>query len=253
MNRLTITRVVHASVLIDFDGNPILTDPWYSERPGFHPGEPVGIALDALPRLTGVVVSHGHYDHYDMEAFKAYPDKTVPFVVKQGTARPALRAGFKTVSELEPWESVALGPVQVTAAPAKHGVPENTYILQAGRFTVYFGGDTLLIPELKEVAMRFPHIDVALLSINGLTIRPLLNRQVVMSAQDAAVLCGILRPQVAIPMHYAFSGGWLRDQLMLKYNGTPEEFAQATARQAPETRVQILKPGEPFHLPAHSP
>jgi len=60
---LTLTRIAHSSTLLDFDGQPILTDPWYSEKPGYYHGEPYGIALADLPRLTGVVVSHDHYDH----------------------------------------------------------------------------------------------------------------------------------------------------------------------------------------------
>src|SRR5689334_8628905 len=211
MNALTITRVVHASVLLDFGGNPILTDPWFSEKAGYYYGEPLGIALAALPHLTGVLISHDHYDHYDIDAFRAYPDKTVPMAVKRGTAGKARAAGFVDVTELDPWESTMLGPVRVTAAPAEHGVPENTYILEANGLTVFFGADTLLIPELREVARRFPRIDVALLAINGLAIRPLLNRQVVMSAQEAAKLCGILRPRLAVPMHYTFTGGAVRD------------------------------------------
>ncbi len=130
-------------------------------------------------------------------------------------------------------------------------MPENTYILEASGFTVYFGGDTLLIPELKDVAGRFPRIDVALVAINGLMIRPLLNRQVVMNARDAAEHCGILQPRIAIPIHYKFTAGWLRDRILLKYNGTPEEFTRATARQAPATQVRILVPGEPLQLKAN--
>lgn len=39
-------------------------------------------------------------------------------------------------------------------------MPENTYVIEADGMTVFFGGDTLLIPELNEVARRFPKIDV---------------------------------------------------------------------------------------------
>jgi hypothetical protein len=35
-----------------------------------------------------------------------------------------------------------------------------------------FGADTLRIPELDEIAHRFPDLDLALLPVNGLTIRP---------------------------------------------------------------------------------
>lgn len=245
---LSITRLVHASVLLQFGDVAILTDPWFSERPGYYWGEPLGMALENLPRLAGVVVSHDHYDHYDMDAFAAYPDKQVPFVVRQGTGEKARRQGFARVSELAPWESVQIGAVTVTAAPAKHSVPQNTYLLQAGGKTVYFGGDTLMIPELNEVASRFPRIDLAILPTNGLAIRPLLNRKVVMDAQDAADLCAVLKPRVAVPMHYAYTAGPLRDRLLLKMDRNPQSFVQAVARTAPATAVKVLEPGERLAL-----
>ena len=40
MTTLTITRIAHASVLIDFDEHRVLTDPWFSEKPGYYHGEP---------------------------------------------------------------------------------------------------------------------------------------------------------------------------------------------------------------------
>jgi|SRR5215469_4385330 len=128
---VTVTRIAHCTVLVDFDGAKILTDPWFSERFGYDHGEPYGIALGNLPRLAGVVVSHGHYDHCDMNAFGAYPDKQVAIAVKRGIAKTALKAGFTNVTEMDAWETTKLGPVTVTAAPGKHGVPEITYVLQA--------------------------------------------------------------------------------------------------------------------------
>jgi L-ascorbate metabolism protein UlaG (beta-lactamase superfamily) len=253
MSELTITRVAHAAVLLGFHGHYILTDPWFSQKPGYSPGEPLGVALDELPQLEGVVVSHGHYDHYDMEAFAAYPDKQVPMAVKRGIAERARNVGFTNVIELDAWETTTLGAVKVTAAPGKHKVPEITYVLEAEEFTVYFGADTLLIPELGEVAQRFPHIDLALFAVNGLRLRPLFNRQVVMNAQEAAQLCGMLRPRFAVPMHYAFTGGAFRDRFLLKYDGTPQEFQQAAAQHAAETVVRILPPGEPLTIPSWQP
>jgi L-ascorbate metabolism protein UlaG (beta-lactamase superfamily) len=254
MTSLTVTRVVHASVLIDFDGAAILTDPWFSQRPGYYWGEPLGIALADLPHLAGVAVSHDHYDHYDVAAFAAYPDKDVPMAVKRGTADKARAVGFRAVAELEPWETTTLGPVALTAAPGRHSVPEITYILQAADITVYFGGDTLLIPELSEIARRFPRIDLALLPINGLMLRPMLNRKLVMGPEEAAELCAVLRPRVAVPIHYTYTAGPFRDRVLLKYAGTPEQvvarFTRTVAERAPDTTVRVLKPGAPLHLTA---
>src|SRR5437667_11699688 len=84
MATLTITRIAYSSVLIDFDGHRVLTDPWLSERDGYYHGEPYGITLETLPRLDGVAVSHDHYDHYDMEAVQAYPGKPVPIADMTG-------------------------------------------------------------------------------------------------------------------------------------------------------------------------
>lgn len=255
MAALTVTRVTHSCVLLDFDGTVILTDPWFSEKPGYMRGEPLGFTVAQLPQLSGVIVSHGHYDHYDMAAFQEYRDKAVPMLVKRSIAEPARKVGFTNVTEMDAWETHTIGPVTITAAPAKHGVPEITYMLQTADFTVFFGADTLLIPELDEIPQRFPNIDLALVPVNGLQIRPALNKRVVMNAQQAAALCAKLRPRVAIPIHYAFTGGHLTDTLLLKYDGTPTEFAQAAATLAPATQVRILAPAEPLQLmpvPAHA-
>jgi L-ascorbate metabolism protein UlaG (beta-lactamase superfamily) len=109
---LTVRRLARASVLLDFGeaagGPKILTDPWFFEKDGFpayHWGEPLGVPLGDLPRLSSVISSHGHYDYYDVEAFSAYPDKAVPFVVKRGTGEKACGAGFTEVTELDLWET----------------------------------------------------------------------------------------------------------------------------------------------------
>jgi L-ascorbate metabolism protein UlaG (beta-lactamase superfamily) len=249
-SQVVVTRIGHATVLLDFGGCRILTDPWFSERWGYYHGEPYGLTLDQLPHLDGVLVSHDHYDHFDLQSFKRYPDKAVPMLLKRGLAAKARAAGFHNVSELDAWETTTLGPLTISAAPGKHKVPEITFVLEGLGLSVYFGADTLLIPELREVARRFPRIDLALLPVNGLTLRPLLNRQVVMNAREAAELCTVLRPRVAVPIHYAFTGGPIQDRLVLKYTGTAEEFAREAARRAPGTSVRILPPGEPLTVAA---
>jgi len=149
------------------------------------------------------------------------------------------------VTVLDTWEAATIGPLSVTAVPALHGVPEVGYVLQASGFTVYFAGDTLLIPELSDIADRFPNIDVALLPINGLKI---FGDQVVMNPIEAAQLCEVLQPRVAIPTHYAFNGGGLADRLFLKYfdrqERLPHIFQDAMRRYAPQTRVEVLEPGQ---------
>ena len=137
MKTLTITRIAHSSVLIDFAGHRVLTDPWFSEKEGYYHGEPYGILLEDLPRLDGVVVSHEHYDHYDMEAFQAYPDKLVPIAVIRGTAQPAREVGFTNVIKMEAWEKTSFGPIAITAARGSYVVSiSSTLTLPLGNVIV---------------------------------------------------------------------------------------------------------------------
>lgn len=239
---LHLTRVAHASVLIDFDGEVVLTDPWFTESSQYHHGEPLAMDVAHLPKLAAVVVSHSHYDHFDIDAFAAYPDKSVPFFMPPDCVDAAKKAGFTHVQAMQPWDSAAVGDLTITAAPAEHGVPENTYVLQGKGRTVYFGGDTLKIPALDALSKRFPHIDAAFLPINGLRA---VGRQQVMTADEAAALTAQLRPGVVVPIHYAFRGGWF-SEIFLSYDGPHDAsgFAAAAKARAPGTQVRVLAPGE---------
>ncbi len=42
---LAITRVCHACVLIELNGTRVLTDPWFTERSGYHRGEPLAMSV----------------------------------------------------------------------------------------------------------------------------------------------------------------------------------------------------------------
>jgi len=238
---LAVTRIAHASVLLDFDGVRVLTDPWFTEKWHYHHGEPLGLRLEDLPHLDLIVASHAHYDHFDIDAMRNYGRKDVPFLVGPAMIEAARAAGFTDVHELKPWEIWSRGELKVTAAPARHGVPEVTFVIEANGRTVYFGADTLLIPELRDLPGRFAGFDLALLSVNGLRV---MGTPVVMSAEEAAELAGILKPSVAVPIHYAFTGSAFTDTLILSRNGTPDRFVVAARRSAPDTDVRVLPPGQ---------
>lgn len=248
LTKITARRIAHATTLIEWDDTRILTDPWFSVRPGYDPGERQGIELERLPELSAAIITHRHYDHADLDTFRRYPRTDLPIITGTADAHLPGAHGFPNARALATWESVRIGPVTITAAPGKHGVPESTYVLQGNGRTVYFGGDTLWIPELAEVARRFPSIDLALLPVNGLTIRPMFNRQVVMTDQEAAILASQLRPRVAVPIHYRFTAGWWRDHLLLRYRGTAEGFREHARARAPSTEVRLLEPGDPIEI-----
>jgi len=72
----TMTWIGHATLLIQYDGLNILTDPHFTERAspfkfiGPRRFTPPGLALTDLPRIDLVVLSHNHYDHLDERTIK---------------------------------------------------------------------------------------------------------------------------------------------------------------------------------------
>jgi L-ascorbate metabolism protein UlaG (beta-lactamase superfamily) len=243
---LTITRITHSCHLIQIGDRTVLTDPWFSERAFYHPGEPVALTVGDLPRLDAVLISHHHYDHCDLAAFRAYPDKDVPMLVAGPVEPKARAAGFTNVRALQPWSAADVADLTITAAPGQHAVYEVTFVISGGGRSVYFAGDTMLIPELLTLPDRFGQFDVALLPVNGLQIRPQFNKQVVMNAEQAAELTAALRPQLTVPHHYAFTSGPIGDRVMTKGDRDPGHFVSAARRLAPESAVRVLEPGEPL-------
>lgn len=241
---LAVTRIAHSCLLIEIGGDTFLTDPWFADRPPiYRAGEPRSHRAADLPDLTGILVSHAHGDHCDLAGLVDGGHRDTPVVGDPTVAARATAAGITTFTAPPPWTDTTLGSTTVTAIPARHKVPETTFLLRQGDATVFFAGDTLYIPELDEIPRRYGAVTLALLPTNGLRIRPLLNRKVVMDADDAARLTAVLDPDVAVPHHYAFTSGPWGDRLLTRKDRDPENYRRAAAQLAPRSDVRILPTG----------
>lgn len=245
---IAVTRITHSCHLIEIGDLTLLTDPWFSSKEHYHQGEPIASTVEDLPDLDAVLITHAHYDHCDLDAFRRYRDPSVPLLVADSVAEPARAAGFTDVRGLTAWQAETVGAVTVTATPAAHAVQEVTFVAAAGDERVYFGGDTLFIPELTEIIDRIGPIDLALLPINGLRIRPQFEMQVVMDAQQAAQLTAILRPRLSIPHHYAFTSDPVGDMTITRSDRDPQHFVEAVAALDPSLAVRVTVPGERVEL-----
>ena len=78
---LTVTRIGHSCHIVELGGLRLLTDPWFTVTPTYDPGEPVSLSVEQLPELDGVIITHEHYDHCDLDALARYREPGVPVVV----------------------------------------------------------------------------------------------------------------------------------------------------------------------------
>ncbi len=113
-----------------------------------------------------------------------------------------------------------------------------------GSTRIYFAGDTDLFPEMVDLA---DDLDVALLPVWGWG--PNLGPGH-MNPKRAAEALTLLRPRIAIPIHwgtfYPLGLGWFKKQLLTE---PPQLFYRYASEMMPETDIQILPPGSMFNYP----
>lgn len=246
-----LTYVGHATVLVERDGVRLLTDPVLRGRVAHlrRQGGPVDVT--GLGRIDAVLISHSHRDHLDVPSLRqvAGPDMTV--VVPPRMGEQVAGIGFGAVRELAVGASTEIEGVEITATLARHdsarhpfGAPGEAvgYLIGADR-SAYFAGDTDLFPEMAQLAGR---IDVALLPVWGWG--PTLGAGH-LSPESAAEALTMLRPRVAVPIHWGtlFPAGLARRRARL-LSDPPHEFARAAARLALAVDVRVLAPGESTRL-----
>ena len=101
-----------------------------------------------------------HYDHFDVNAFSAYRDLSVPFVTIKGStqAEAARRAGFLDIRDLAAAASVKIGGATLHAIAANAFAPstfryEQCYVIEVAGRTVLFSG-ALPLPVRQPVTSR---------------------------------------------------------------------------------------------------
>lgn len=84
--RMVVTWVGHATLLVQTQGLNILTDPIWSDKAGPLGTGPrrvarPGIDFDALPKIDLVLLSHNHYDHLDLATLRRLWARDQPTIV----------------------------------------------------------------------------------------------------------------------------------------------------------------------------
>ena len=249
----------HSTVLMNFLGVRILTDPVFSLRVGLgYPPFVLGPKRYVQPALRPrdfaapdvLVLSHAHFDHFDIASLRKFPRDT-PIVTARATGDLLRRWGFRHLHELHWDETVTLrtrvGELRVTAVEVAHWGARllrddhrgyNGYVLERGGATVCFAGDTAYTTAFARLRHRRRPLDLMLMPIGAYD--PWIRAHC--SPEEAVAMANEAGANYFVPIHHE----------TFKLSQEPmhepaDRLRQAFARE-PE-RLLAVSVGETFHVP----
>jgi len=168
--------------------------------------------LEGGPPADLILITHEHFDHLDASAIGAVAtDDTV--IVANALCSAQLKGKVKgNIVAVREGDAVTEKGIEIRAVAGYNGHHPRGFnvgfVFRVGDQTVFHAGDTDRVPEMASLG----DIDVALLPIGG---------TYTMTEAEAAEAVRIIRPRVAIPMHYGYATG-----------GDPQQFASLVASSA---------------------
>jgi len=183
----TLTWIGHSTFLLQFDGTNILTDPHCSERAspvsfaGPRRKTPAGLALEELPPIDIVVISHNHYDHLDEETvqrlYERQKERPPRFFVPLGVRAFFADRGIGGVVEMDWWDSLTLQDWTIHAVPVQHFSGRSLFdrnetlwagwVLEHPEFKFFFAGDTGYSKDFRDLGTRLGPFDLAAIPIGA--------------------------------------------------------------------------------------
>lgn len=173
--------------------------------------------LEGGPAADLILITHEHFDHMDPNAIDAVATGDT-VIVANAPCAAQLQGKIKgKIVAVQEGDSVTEKGVEVRAAAGYNGHHPRGfnvgYVFRVGDQTIFHAGDTDRVPEMSSLG----DIDVALLPIGG---------TYTMAEAEAAEAVRMIRPKVAVPMHYGYATG-----------GDPLKFASLVGSEA---AVEVL-------------
>ena len=217
-NAVTLAWLGHSTVLINFYGLRILTDPAFFQRIGVDAGvgtigpkRLISCALKPaeLPPIDLVLISHAHFDHLDTPSLAAVRGRPA-LVMAKDTSDIVSRKNFSSVQELRWGDSTKIitprGDVLVRGLEVKHWGARlrndthrgyNGFILEREGRRILFGGDTADTPLFADYRKHGP-FDAALMPIGAYD--PWIRNHC--TPEQAVVMADAARARLFIPIHH---------------------------------------------------
>lgn len=251
---LNLTLIGGPTVLIEFDGLRLLTDPTF-DPPGLYKETPVrfektsgpALSVDEIGQLDAVLLSHDqHFDNLDNAGRSMLPSVGLTYTTNAGAGR----LGGNAIG-LAPFETRTLKghngkTLLITATPARHGPigiePMSGDVIgfaigadQPGDL-VYVTGDTVWYDGTAEVARRFSPKAVVLFTGAA---EPRGRFRMTMGSEDALEAAHAFPDATFVAAH---NEGWVH------FKETQDQLAEVFARFNLAERLTRFERGKPLEI-----
>jgi L-ascorbate metabolism protein UlaG (beta-lactamase superfamily) len=209
----------HASLYMELDGVRLLIDPVFSDHASPFDAGPKRfhappIALNELPPIDAVLITHDHYDHLDMRTIAqlARSDRTL-FCVPLGIGAHLERWGVAParIREFEWGQAHTLGGVRIVSTPARHysgrrlgdrnATLWTSWSVLGAQHRFFVSGDTGYSDHFRAIGEQFGPFDLAFVKVGAYGPgAPWLD--IHMSAEDAVRAARDVRAKRLFPEHW---------------------------------------------------
>lgn len=257
---LRVTYIGHATLLIEVGGHTLITDPNFDSALGkfLRRVSAPGIALEELPKLDAILLTHAHADHLSFKSLDALPSD-IPLFAPPAVARWLSKHGYRHAVAIAPGSTQSLNGVCIHAASATHngnryGIDRwrsatNMYLLDTNKISCFFAGDTALTADTTHMVERRlvddgRNLDLALLPIGHAPWWKPGFRKGHLTSGDALTLFERLKARYFIPYHW----GTFNHVTSTAFDAI--DRLRAVLQDHPlHPAVKILEPGTSFVLP----
>jgi L-ascorbate metabolism protein UlaG (beta-lactamase superfamily) len=175
-NAITVGYLGHATLLIEYLGVRLITDPTFYHRVGLNVADlftvgpvrraPVPLKPNAIPPLNLILITHAHMDHLDLPSLAALP-KTATVVSCSGCRDLIEPLGYTDVRPLSWGESTYVRGLKITAMGARHWGRRwpweadrgyNSYVIEKNGVRMLIACDSAFTPIFSQLQDNPPLI-----------------------------------------------------------------------------------------------
>ena len=226
---LSVRFLGHSTFLLSSGEHHLLIDPFIEGNPQC----PVTLEEALKWPLSAVLISHAHGDHWGNAL--DFGRAGVPVIGTAEIGGYAQKHGAQNAVGMNiggtfraPWGSVRLTPAWHSSSfpDGSYGGMPTGLVIELGGKRAYFAGDTCLFSDMRLIGDR--GLDLAFLPIGD---------HYTMGPEEAGRTLELLRPGLAIPMHYG---------TFPPLTGDPSVFAAEAGKRG--VAVRVMQPGETIQV-----